>query len=80
MRKGVRIILTAAVVCLLGLVCLVVNGVNGKRMRELTCAGIKVEFTDDFNFITAKDVEGYLNKDYGAYIGQRLDKIGRAHV
>lgn len=75
MRKGVRIILTAAVVCLLGLVCLVVNGVNGKRMRELTCAGIKVEFTDDFNFITAKDVEGYLNKGYGAYIGQRLDSV-----
>lgn len=75
MKKGVRIILIAAAVCLLGLACLAINGVNGKRMRELTCAGVKVEFTDDFNFITAKDVEGYLNKDYGVYIGQRLDSV-----
>lgn len=75
MRKGVRITLAAAAVCVLVAVCLVVHGMNEKRMRMLTCAGVNVEFMDDFNFVTAKDVEGYLNKGYGAYIGQRLDSV-----
>ncbi len=48
---------------------------NERRVGQLTCAGVKVEFTDDFNFVTAKDVEGYLNKGYGSYIGQRLDSV-----
>ena len=73
MKKGLRITLVAAAFCLLGLICLVIHGMNERRIGQLTCAGVKVEFTDDFNFVTAKDVEGYLNKGYGAYIGQRLD-------
>lgn len=75
MKKGVRITLVAAAVCLLGLVCLAIFGMNERRTRLITCAGVKVEFLDDFNFVTAKDVEGYLNKGYGAYIGQRLDSV-----
>lgn len=75
MKKGLRITLIAGAVCLLGLIYLVIIGMNERRMRLTTCAGVKVEFTDDFNFVTAKDVEGYLNKDYGAYIGQRLDSV-----
>lgn len=75
MRKGVRITLIAAAFCLLGVICLVVHGLNERRIGQLTCAGVKVEFTDDFNFVTAKDVEGYLNQSYGAYIGQRLDSV-----
>lgn len=75
MKKGVRITLIAAAFCLLGVICLVVHGLNERRIWQLTCAGVKVEFTDDFNFVTAKDVEGYLNQSYGAYIGQRLDSV-----
>ncbi len=75
MKKGLKIILIAAAACLLGLVYLAVHGMNEKRVRQLTCAGVRVEFEDDFNFITAKDVEGYLNKGYGDYIGQRLDSL-----
>lgn len=75
MKKGLRITLVASAFCLLGLICLVIHGMNERRIGQLTCAGVKVEFTDDFNFVTAKDVEGYLNKGYGSYIGQRLDSV-----
>ena len=75
MKKGLRITLIAAAFCLLGLVCIVIHRMNERRVGQLTCAGVKVEFTDDFNFVTAKDVEGYLNKGYGSYIGQRLDSV-----
>ncbi len=75
MRKGLRITIIATVFCLLGLLCLLIHGMNGKRTAQITCAGVKVEFADDFNFITAKDIEGYLKKEYGAYIGERLDSV-----
>ncbi len=80
MKKAVRITLIAAAACLLVLACLVIHGMNKRRTAQLTCAGVKVEFADDFKFVTAKDVEGYLNKDYGAYIGQRLDSVDLAKV
>ena len=75
MKKGLRITLVAVAFCLLGLACLIIHWMNERRIGQLTCAGIKVEFTEDFNFVTAKDVEGYLSKDYGACIGQRLDSV-----
>ena len=80
MKKAVRITLIAAAVCLLVLACLVIHGMNERRTGQMTCAGIKVEFADDFKFVTAKDVEGFLNKDYGTYIGQRLDSVDLAKV
>ncbi len=75
MKKGLKITLAAVAFCLLGLICIVIHGMNKKRIGQLTCAGVKVEFTDDFNFVTAKDVEGYLSKSYGACVGQRLDSV-----
>lgn len=75
MKKGIRITLVTVAICLVGLLFFVIQGMNEKRIRQLTCAGVKVEFTDDFKFVTAKDVEGYLSKEYGAYIGQRLDSV-----
>ncbi|HBN01669.1 MAG TPA: hypothetical protein DD383_03460, partial [Rikenellaceae bacterium] len=60
MKKGIRITLVTVAICLVGLLFFVIQGMNEKRIRQLTCAGVKVEFTDDFKFVTAKDVEGYL--------------------
>jgi cell division protein FtsQ len=80
MKKGVRTTLVVSTFCLLALVFLVIRELNAKRIGQLTCAGVKVEFTDDFNFVTAKDIEGYLKEEYGAYIGQRLDSVDLARV
>jgi len=80
MKKGLRITLVASAFCLLAIGCLVIHKMNEKRTGQITCTGVKVEFTDDFNFITSQDIEGYLKKDYGAYIGQRLDSVNLAKV
>lgn len=48
---------------------------NKDRRRELTCGGVRVEFADSCSFVSQKDVEGYLKKEYGACIGQRLDSV-----
>lgn len=80
MKKGIRIAIAAAAVLLLGLVIFVIHGMNEEKQRELTCGGVRVEFADDFNFVTAEDIEGYLKNGYGAYIGQRLDSVDLAKV
>ena len=80
MKKGVRITLMVSAFSLLALIFIVVRGMNERRIGQLTCTGVKVEFADDFNFVTAKDVEGYLREGYGAYIGQRLDSVDLAKV
>lgn len=75
MKKGLKIAMVAGAFILLGVICFVVWGLNDDRQRQKTCAGIKVEYTDDYKFVTEEDIEGYLRSDYGSYIGQRLDSV-----
>lgn len=75
MRKGIRITIFAVILCLLAIGLFAVYSLNESKRRELTCAGVKVEFADSFRFVTSKDIESYLKKDYGAFIGQRLDSV-----
>ena len=80
MKKGLRIAIVTAAVCLLAFIIFLIMGMNGNRKRQLTCGGLNVEFADDYNFVTPEDVEGYLKNEYGAYIGQRLDSVDLAKV
>ena len=80
MKKGLRIAIVTAAICLLAFIIFLVMGMNGNRKRQLTCGGLNVEFAEDYNFVTPEDVEGYLKNEYGAYIGQRLDSVDLAKV
>ena len=80
MKKGIRIAIAAAAVCLLVIAFITVFGMREARQRQLTCGGVNVVFADGYNFVTAEDIEGYLNKEYGAYIGQRIDSVDLARV
>ena len=75
MKKGLRIAIVVAAVCLLVLALYAIIGMNEDRQRQMTCTGVRVEFPDDYNFVTQEDVEGYLKNEYGTYIGQRLDSV-----
>ena len=80
MKKGLRIAIIAGLACALALLILMIFGMNGSRKRQLTCGGVNVEFADGYNFVTAEDIAGYLDNEYGAYIGQRLDSVDLAKV
>ena len=80
MKKGLRIAIVAAAACLLAFVIFLISGMNEDRQRQLTCCGVRVEFPEEYNFVTAEDIEGYLKNEYGAYIGQRLDSVDLARV
>ena len=80
MRKGLKIAIIAASACLLIAAIFLVTGMNGNRKRQLTCGGVNVEFADDYSFVTTNDIVGYLNNEYGVYIGQLLDSVDLAKV
>lgn len=65
------------------LTCLLLAGglcvllATSKAHRQLiTCKGLKLEYADVHRFVTEDDVKAWLEKDYGNYIGQRLDSVG----
>ncbi len=80
MKKGLRIAIIVAAACLLAFAVFGVMKMSGERHRQLTCGGVRVEFADDYNFVTSEDIEGYLKKEYGTYIGQLLDSVDLAKV
>ena len=66
-----------ALVCLVLLAGLCVLLSRSKAHRQLlTCNGLKVEYADAHRFITEDDIKSWLEKEYGSYIGQRLDSVG----
>jgi len=75
MKKALKISLIVALFLLLGFICFVMFKSNTQKQSLKTCAGVKVEYADSYRFVTPEDIERYLGKDYGAYIGQRLDSV-----
>lgn len=75
MKSIVRFILSGVLLVAL-LTGSVIVRKNTKEDRSLlTCSEIRVEYADEFRFVSPEDVRKYLDKHYGAYIGQRLDSI-----
>ena len=66
-----------ALVCLALAAGLCVLLARSQAHRQLlTCNGLKVEYADAHRFVTKDDVKAWLEKEYGSYIGQRLDSVG----
>ena len=80
MKKALKIAIAVAAACLLVLSFFVIHRMKEEKKHQLTCAGVKVEFADKFNFVTAEDIEGYLKNEYGTYIGQLLDSVDLGKV
>lgn len=70
-RTIVSILTLAAIAAVFALIC----AATARHRALRTCEGVRVEYADDYRFVTEEDVKGYLDEHYGAYIGQRLDSI-----
>ena len=57
MKKGLRIAIIVAAACLLAFAVFGVMKMSGEKHRQLTCGGVRVEFADDYNFVTSEDIE-----------------------
>ena len=46
-----------------------------RQMASRTCAGLRVEFKDNFRLLDVEDVKAVLKQSYGDYTGQRPDSV-----
>lgn len=75
MKSRVRILISVAALAALAALCTLIHAGTARERALHTCEGIRLEYADDYRFVTEEDIKGYLDKYYGAYIGQRLDSI-----
>ena len=76
MKTKVRILVSVAVLAALVALCALIHAGTARERQLRTCEGIRVEYADGYRFVSEQDIKDYLDKYYGAYIGQRLDSIG----
>lgn len=82
MKKAIRYIITVTlgVLILGGIAAAFIAGKSGRETLE--CKSLSVEITDSLenDFVSAKDVRQFLDKEYGQYIGMPLDSIDLSRI
>ncbi|MCR5003638.1 MAG: hypothetical protein K5984_04640 [Bacteroidales bacterium] len=81
MKKALRItLLSVLAVVTIAATALLYMG-NKAARQVTTCSGkIRVEFADDYRFITERDVRTAIKKEYGTLAGVRIDSVDLAKV
>lgn len=75
MKNSVRIAITASALAAFACIFAIICGMTARSRSLMTCDGIRLIYADDYRFVTEEDIKGWLDAEYGAYIGQRLDSI-----
>ena len=82
MKKTLKYILTGACGLVLA-ACMVMAFTAGSKARKtLTCTGLEVVILDSMqnSFVTKADIRGYLDREYGTYVGEVIDSIDLTKV
>jgi cell division protein FtsQ len=53
----------------------IVYSKNEAGRMQMTCTGLEIKIKGEHHFVNKKDIKEYIEKGYGAYIGQRIDKM-----
>ena len=75
MKAFVRHTISIAFLLLFAAVLFLIGRQRDNDRAMITCNGLKVDITETYRFVSEADVKGYLDKNYGAYIGQRIDSL-----
>ena len=70
-------LLTATVLICAGALLLMSSRHKGS---QICCTALEVEFQDSLKFLTAENIKAFVDKDYGIYIGQRLDSLDLSRI
>lgn len=76
LRIAIGALVTTVLLCAAALLFLSSN----HRNSQMCCEKLEVEFRDSLKFLTAENIKAFVDKDYGIYIGQRLDSIDLAKI
>lgn len=75
MNKRLKYLLYAVFCCIFAAAVTLAAILGSGQRREITCTGLEVEFRDSLKFVCEDDVRGWLDGNYGTYVGSRLDSI-----
>lgn len=75
MKRKVFLLIAALLTVSLGVgMSLLMHGSREKH-REIACSGMELSFRDSLKFVSEDDIKRFLDRNYGVYIGQRLDSV-----
>lgn len=75
MKKLIKYAIALVATGLLAFLMVLIWRGNSRDRALRTCEGLNVEFCEEHNFVTKDDIKAYLDEEYGAYIGQRVDSV-----
>ena len=82
MKKTLKYILTGACGLVLAACMIMAFTAGSKARKTLTCTGLEVVILDSMqnSFVTKADIRGYLDREYGTYVGEVIDSIDLTKV
>ena len=75
MKKALQYLVVSGLAALLVVVLVAMNLLDASQRRLRTVEQLEVTFDGEGSFVTQDEVEAILSRNYGAYIGQRLDSV-----
>jgi cell division protein FtsQ len=75
MKKALQYLVVSGLAALLVVVLVAMNLLDASQRRLRTVEQLEVTFNGEGSFVTQDEVEAILSRNYGAYIGQRLDSV-----
>ncbi|MCQ2148851.1 MAG: hypothetical protein MJY45_00620 [Bacteroidales bacterium] len=75
MKRRTFKILIFGLTALLSVLTAIIYLSSRKASKSAICTELRVSFDEDYNFVTEADVKEWIEKEYGHYIGQRLDSM-----
>ena len=80
MKLNLRYIVVGAVAALILAGLLMLAGCGRAQRSKVLCNALDVQIKDAWEFVTPEDIRGFLDRNYGVYIGVRLDSLDLAGI
>ena len=80
MNRALKLLLSAVAVAAFCVMMTFLALADKAGKSKTVCRGLEVEFADSLKFVSAEDIQGFLDKQYGSYVGQKLDSVELARI
>ncbi len=76
MNKKVAYIFSFSLLAMLGIICALLLYVSKEKRRQIACSSVEITFSDSLGFVSEENIKSFLVKNYGDYLGQKIDSVG----
>ncbi len=75
MNRKIAYILFVSLLLIFGIGSAFLLYLSKEKRREIACSSIEISFSDSLKFVSEEDIKSFLKKNYGEYIGQKIDSV-----